>query len=209
MAVKSYSNIDFSVRSKKRFIQRFFYNSSKVKHSSILMLCGPDVISHYIDYRIISSNSGHSKLYIAEIDTIVYNKNILDLKKIKSLNYSIVNDDIINCPVRRFVDLDFCKTLNSTLTTVDVMYNKMLKMKTKLNKHILVTFAINRNSHGRDTTSFQDNINSLCKLFNITNDFSKLDLLPHSNIMKHNIVDCMYSKYRDGSPMCTFSFQFK
>lgn len=209
MAIKSYIDINFNKRSKKRFIQTFFYRSSKVKKSSVLMLCGPDVISHYNDYMIISSNSGNSKLYIAEIDTKVYNKNIIDLKKIKNLKYNVVNDDIINCPIRRFVDLDFCSLLNTNLKTINTMYNKMLKIKSKLNKHILVTFAINRNSHGTDNTSFEDNINSLCKLFNITNDFIKLDLLPHSNIMKHNTVDCMYSKYRDGAPMCTFSFQFK
>jgi hypothetical protein len=207
MAVKSYSEIDFKIRSKKRFIQTFFYRSSKIKKSSVLMLCGPDVISHYNDYKFIGNNTS-AKLYIAEIDNEIYNQNIKDLNSIKNLNYSIVNDDIINCDARRFVDLDFCKTLNNTLPTITIMYNKMLKLKTKLNKHILITFAINRNSHGTDSVSFEDNINSLCKLFNISNDFVKLELLPHSNIMKHKTVNCMYSTYRDGTPMCTFSYQW-
>jgi hypothetical protein len=208
MAIKSYSNINFSIRSKKRFIQTFFYRSSKVKQSSVLMLCGPDIINHYNDYKIIKNSNTNSRLYIAEIDTKIYNQNIKDLNNIKNLKYNIINDDIINCTARRFVDLDFCKLLNTTLPIVNTMYNKMLNIKTTLNKHILITFAINRNANGTDTTSFQDNINSLCVLFNISNEFIKLDLLPNSNIMKHKTADCMYSTYRDGAPMCTFSYQW-
>lgn len=205
MAIKNYSNIDFTSRIGKRWIQRFFYMSSKLKNDSVLMLCGPDIISHYNDYKLIG-NHGTSKLYIAELNKKTYEQNIKDLQKINNLKYSIVNDDIINCKVRKFVDLDFCKFLESTIHIVAVVYKKMLNLKTRnnTNRHLLVTFSINRYA----IFNLESDIESLCILFGINNDFVKHPDFPNSNIMKHKTVNCMYSTYRDGAPMCTFSYQW-
>lgn len=207
MVIKSYLDIDFSSRIGKRWIQRFFYMSSKLSNDSVLMLCGPDIISHYNDYKLIG-NRGTSKLYIAELDTKTYEQNVKDLQKINNLKYSIVNDDIINCRVKKFVDLDFCKFLESTIHIVAVVYKKMLNLKTRnnsRNRHLLITFSINRSG----IFNLESDIESLCILFGISNDFVKHSDFPNSNIMRHKTADCMYSTYRDGTPMCTFSYQFK
>ena len=75
-----------------------------------------------------------------------------------------------------------------------------------LSKHILVTFSVRDGNTG---TTVKDSIQVLCDLFGISNNFKSLDLLPKSYIMKHVSKDCMYSTYRDGMTMCTFSYQFK
>lgn len=207
MAVKNYSDIDFSIRFKKRWIQTFFYRSSKVKNSNVLILCGPDIVSHYNDFKLITPCQAKcTRLIIAELDIKTYLQNITDLAKITNTEYVVINDDIANVPAERFVDLDFCKNLSSTINTVDIVYKKMLKIKRNgtNTKHLLITFSIDR----KGEFSLKSNIESLCILFSINNDFIKFDKLPHSNIMEHKTVNCMYSTYRDGTPMCTFSYQW-
>jgi hypothetical protein len=206
MANKNYSKIDFSTRSKKRFIQTFFYKTSKVTKNSVLMLCGPDVISHYEDFKIIRTTSNNAALSICEINTKTYIENKKILESIPNLKYNIYNKCISHCKVYRFVDLDFCKCLESTINIIDIVYKKMqaLNKKIKKNKHLLITFAINRNG----CFSLADDIEALCIIFGIDNDFYKHPDFPNSNIMKHKSLDCMYSTYRDGTPMCTFSYQF-
>lgn len=205
--MKSYCHIDFSTRRRKRFIQTLFYSSSKVKRSNILILCGPDLASHVHDYRIINATGNKNiGLIIYELDKKTYIQNINNSKNYSNIKFTIVNDNILNAKIRRFVDLDFCSSLDSSIYIVEEMYNKMLNIipyKGKiLNKHILVTFSIRKQN-------FNNCIQKLCDLFGINNEFEKLDLLPKTNIMKHKNKDCMYSTYRDGTPMCTFSFQFK
>ena len=207
--MKSYCHIDFSTRRRKRFIQTLFYSSSKVRNSNILMLCGPDLASHVHDFRIVNPGAQSVKLNIYELNHKTYLKNINDAKNYNGIRFNIVNNNIRNAKIRRFVDLDFCSVLNNSFDIVEEMYNKMLNIlpyKGKiLNKHILVTFSL-RNKQG---IILDEPIQKLCDLFGISNEFEKLDSFPKLNIMKHKNKDCMYSAYRDGSPMCTFSFQFK
>jgi hypothetical protein len=205
--MKSYNNIDFSIRRNKRFIQSFFYQSSKIKYASALILCGPDLDSHIADFRKLNSNSNayNLSLDIYELDRKTYLKNVKDSKN-HSLKINCFNDDVNNAKIRRFVDLDFCSSLYNSYETIENIYNKMKNMKINLNKHLIVTFSLRDGDVG---TSLQDSINVLCELFNISNNFKKLDLLPKSGIMKHKTKDCMYSTYKDGMPMCTFSYQFK
>jgi hypothetical protein len=207
--MKSYCDIDFSKRRKKRFIQTFFYSSSKTKKSSALILCGPDLDSHVSDFKILS-NAYLCSLHIYELDKKTYLKNLKDSEKYSKLKINIVNDNIINARICRFVDLDFCTSLHTNFPTIESIYNKMKNIKPYnekvLNKHIIITFSLRDGSFG---TKLEDSIQQLCDLFGISNNFKPLDLLPKSYIMKHATKDCMYSTYKDGATMCTFSYQFK
>lgn len=208
--MNSYCDIDFANRKKKRWIQTFFYSTSKVHQANVLILCGPDLNSHVADFKLISGVHRDLSLTIYETDRKTYLKNVRDSKKYPTININIINDDIINAKVTRFVDLDFCCSLYTSFPIVEKIYNSMKNKcgtaKKTLNKHILITFCVRDGNIG---TKLKDSINDLCNLFGISNKFKPLDLLPKTNIMKHVSKDCMFSTYKDGTPMCTFSYQFK
>lgn len=216
--MKSYSKIDFTSNNKpkKRFVQSFFYVNSKIR-GNVLILCGPDLLSHVQDARYIMSSFNH-KLSIYEKDIFTYNKNIKDLKKIKScFKINIENKNIVEAfDTRykyRFIDLDFCNSLDSNIKTIENAFNylKNLKGKSKnLNKQILITFTLRG-------TKFKKSINTLCNLFNIKNNFFKnpllhnlnyYDTLNYYNDLTNRNEKASYILYRDGMPMCTFSYEF-
>lgn len=205
MEVKSYLHINFSTKFRKRFVQTYLYNLSKVR-GNVLMLCGPALASHLSDAKIIMNGGGGPKCYIYEIDKKTYNSNVKDLLLHKDRNnFIIYNRDIITAKICRFIDLDFCKTLDSTYSTIKIMYNKLNKLASHRNKHLLITFA-NRNNKG---IKREDDIVKLCKLFNISNSFTRDKSIPGLLKFNHTKVNATYIAYQDTTPMTTFSYQFK
>lgn len=207
--MKSYSKIDFTSRTKpnKRFVQSLLYRTSKVKSHS-LILCGPDLISHIIDAKTITNDN--QSLFIYEQDVKTYNNNIKDLNSVKEkIQINIINEDINNAfkakKIYRFIDLDFCTTLNHNLATIINAYYYLKSLEGKsgtLNKHLLITFCLRK-------CTLDENIETLCKLFNIQNDFKLNKFITKHKVNQSQSSNACYISYKDeGPPMCTFSYQF-
>lgn len=208
--MKSYKKIDFTEKNKpyKRFTQTLLYKTSKVKGNSLL-LCGPNLKSHIKDAEIITRYTTGS-INIYEISKDTYLLNLKEKSKIKSsVPVNIINNNILealkNKKIYRFIDLDLCSILTTNINTIKTTFNYLNNLKGKsknLNKHILVTFC-------GITTKRKTDIKTLCNIFGIKNDFIKDDFLPKVCLYKSKTSDACYINYRDGIPMCTFSYQFK
>lgn len=201
---KCHLSTNYAKKLNKRFVQSFLYRTSLVR-GNVLMLCGPALKEHVKDAKIIMIGQGTCNIYENNIDT--YNQNIEDLKTLKSVDrFNIKHQDILGAKVCRFVDLDFCATLDSTIHIVQHMFREMLYIKhagsSKLNKHLLITFS-NRGSKRKY------DISKLCGIFDITNDFIRDESIPGVLRFKHRTCNASYISYRDGMPMTTFSYQWK
>lgn len=207
MKTKTYTQ-DFENRYNKRFVQSLLYSLSNVR-SNVLMLCGPALEYHLIDAKkIFHPTCTKSKCVIYEIDNTMYLQNMRDLKNINyPYEVEIHNDNIVNAKIQRFVDFDACATLDTLLPTINILYNKMKKLHVNTKyKNIIVTCTLRRNNK-------KESIEKLCKLFGIYNSFNKTDIKLTNNcrlyeIKTHSYI-ARYIPYRDGSPMLSFSFQWK
>lgn len=194
---------DYSNKIRKRFVQRLIYNMSHVR-GNMLILCGPALKAHVNDSKIILRMKD-AICYIYELNTETYLQNVKDMKKITTkYKFKIINADVLNAKIRRFIDLDFCNLLTDTILTVSTIYFKMKALPFNYNKHLIVTFT-NRGA------KLNSDIQLLCNTYNISNKFEKNKCFPGLNMYTHvdNSVDAFYITYRDGQPMTSFSYQWK
>lgn len=175
--------------SKKREVQYHFYNKVQQK-SSITALAGNNLDLHIKD--ILPLLSRQSKAYIYDLNKQVINK----FKYLSELHNKVqlINDNILNAKITRFMDIDLMATLNTTQGIIYYLFTEQyLKYKQSSqisNKNKINTFMFTYCLRGknRDLNSF---IYSMLKEKNI------------------NIVELESMTYRDGAPMCTVQLQWE
>ena len=172
---------------KKREVQYHFYNKVQ-STSNIVALAGNNLDLHIKDFKHITT--GNKKAYVYDLSEEVISK-----FKYLEENHSIVliKDNVINCRIERFMDIDLMRTLDTTQGTLFYLFNEqyMKYSRTDYRKSdkvsaFMFTYCLRNNK-----TDIHDFINMLC----MGKDLKELD------------IDI--KTYRDGAPMCTTQIIWK
>jgi len=229
---KMFKSCDFSEESNqdKTYIQRLLYSLSGVKGNATVV-SGPALDRHISDFNYYIKSNTSNKLNIVEIDKTIYTKlraEIYSLYK-NNKNITLYNCDIINAPLERFVDADLTQTIDTTLNIFKVLFirmhyldlykrKKQYKNKVRdLKKYSLIcTYAV-RNSK----IDFLDALEEITSLkWNKLYEDEKLPLINPSRSARcikktYNDVSgeykcyCISYRFKNGSPMITFSINWK
>ena len=171
---------------KKRLIQSLLYHKCK-ENSNVIALAGNNLDLHLEDIRHIIGNK--KTAYVYDIDEMVVN----NFKYLESNQIKIINSDILNCRIERFMDIDLMQTLQTIEGLIYYIFNKQYRkfyknsyrLDATVTNTFMFTFALRRNK--RDVNKF---INCLLE------------------DKKLNIVHKEIISYRDGCPMCTVQIQY-
>jgi hypothetical protein len=128
--------------------------------------------------------TNRSKAFIYDLDINVINK----FKHLSSEKIELINDDILNCNIERFIDLDLMCTLDNSRHIISYIFDKQI-IKYKNNKYIK-TFMF-----------------TYCHRNNSRVMISKVLRKILSNDIEFKSIET--KSYRDGAPMCTVQIIWK
>lgn len=169
---------------KKRLIQSYFYNKVTTK-TSIVALAGNNLDLHITDFKNILGKK--KKAFIYDVDNSV----IAKFKYLENEQIQLINSNVINCEICRFIDLDLMATLSSIEGIVYYIFNSQYrKYKFGTYKNTTKTFMFTYSTRG-----------------------NKRDIYKFLNAMfEDKQISILYKEikpYRDSSPMCTVFIQYK
>lgn len=168
---------------KKREIQSYFYHKVQNK-SNIVALAGNNLDLHITDFNLILGNT--KKAYVYDINKSVINK----FKYLENYQLQLICDNILNCRIERFMDIDLMQTLQSIEGIVYYLFNRQYQTYcNRKQKHIVNTFMF--------TYSLRKNSRNIDRFLQSLYIDKKI-----------NIISKEYITYRDGCPMCTVQIQY-
>lgn len=167
---------------KKRDIQSYFYKRSPTK-SNIIALAGNNLDLHIEDFKHILTKKAVA--YIYDTNKTVINK----FKYLENKQLKLINDDLINCRIERFIDADLMCTLTSSM---GILLYLLRKQWNKYNtykdyyKTFMFTYCLRNNTI---------ELNNFLQLIKLT--------------ISYHDISIEHKTYRDGSPMCTVQIIWK
>lgn len=170
---------------RKRKIQYYFYQKVTTS-SNVVALAGNNLDLHINDFKHIISRK-NTKAYVYDMCEEVISK-FKHLEQEHKLQ--LICDNILNCNIERFMDIDLMATLNSIQGIVYHLFNEqVMKYKNVNTKNIntfMFTYCLRKNT--KDLNFFLES------------------LLKDRQISISNVE---HKTYRDGAPMCTVQIQWK
>lgn len=166
---------------KKRQIQSYFYKKSPTR-SNVVALAGNNLDLHIKDFNNILTSQ--SKAYIYDLDINVIRR----FKYLESKQILLINDNIFNSRIERFMDID----LMQTLTTIHPIITHLLLKQYRKHKYndkyktFMFTYA-----HRGNKYNIEEYIKYIKSLIDI------------------NIINFEYILYKDTSCMYTVQIIWK
>lgn len=170
---------------KKRQIQSYFYNKVTT-NSNIVCLTGNNLNLHVLDFEHIL-NTPSKKAYVYDLSEDVINK-----FKYLEQDYPIelIHDNILNCKIERFMDIDLMATLQTTQGIIFYLFNEQYRKYNLYTTNLVNTFMF--------TYCYRNNRVNVEDLLNSMKINKELHIISEESI-----------SYRDGAPMCTVQIQWK
>lgn len=172
---------------KKRLIQSYFYNKI-TNNTSFVGLAGNNLDLHITDINLVIGKCKRNKAYIYDLDANVIDK----FKALETPRINLINTNILNCRIERFIDLDLMDTLSTIQGIVYHIFNQQ--------------YIKYSNSNYKNNT-----INTFMFTYSLRNnkrDLNKFLICLFEDKPKLNIVNIECKTYRDSCPMCTVQIQY-